>query len=83
MDQKGIHLNDIKGSDNGTVQSAYVRDEEYLGSGNVGLVAAKYQGTAADQRDMSVLGRDQLLRVCKKKAFVQELISPLMLQSTA
>lgn len=29
-----------------------------------GLVAPRYMGTLADQRDMSALGRVQVLRVC-------------------
>lgn len=64
MDQKGIRLDDIKGADNanGVVQGSYVKDEEF-GPGKKALVEGKYQGTVADQHDMSVLGRDQVLRV--------------------
>jgi len=64
MDQKGIRLDDIKGADNanGVVQGSYVKDEEF-GPGKMALVEGKYQGTVADRHDMSVLGRDQVLRV--------------------
>lgn len=29
-----------------------------------GAIPAKYRGTAADRRDMSILGKKQVLRVC-------------------
>ena len=67
MDQKGIRLDDIKGDGNGTVQSGYVKDEEYLATGTANHVEPKYHGTAADQRDMSVLGREQVLRASKHR----------------
>lgn len=65
MDQKGIQMDDYKGPSNGNVQSTYLADKEdpeYLGPTG-GNVSAKYMGTVADKRDMSVLGRDQVLRV--------------------
>lgn len=34
-----------------------------------GLVAPRYMGTLADQRDMSALGRVQVLRVCCRDLF--------------
>lgn len=73
MEQKGgIRLDDVKGSGNGLVQGSYVdkMDEQWIGS-TAGPVAAKYQGTAADKQDMSVLGRDQVLRVRKDVIPVQ------------
>nr|POE89966.1 hypothetical protein CFP56_20435 [Quercus suber] len=39
-------------------------DDEY--ELNDGVVARKWQGTAADRKDMSQLGRVQELRVCRK-----------------
>ena len=42
------------------VGTTFVQDEDY---GHNGHVEAKYMGTLADQRDMSVLGRTQVLRV--------------------
>ena len=66
MEQKSVRLDDIKASDNGTVQGTYLPDEGEHWIGSIrGPVAAKYQGTAADKQDMSVLGRDQVLRVSK------------------
>ena len=62
MDQKAIRLDDVKSA--GEVQGAYVKDEEF-GPGRKALVEGKYVGTAKDQHDMSVLGRDQVLRVSK------------------
>ena len=61
MESKNIQLDSFKGRGNGDVRTTYVGDEEYLGQAH--HVSPKYQGTAADQRDMSVLGRDQVLRV--------------------
>ncbi|KAL8824834.1 MAG: hypothetical protein Q9191_004789 [Dirinaria sp. TL-2023a] len=60
MESKNIQLGSFKGRSNGDVRTTYVGDEEYLGQAH--HVSAKYAGTAADQRDMSVLGRDQVLR---------------------
>ena len=57
---KSIELNDLKGS-NGEIQTVFIRDEE--DPNHVAHVAPKYLGTATDQRDMSVLGRQQVLRV--------------------
>lgn len=39
-----------------------------------GLVDAKYMGTLADRRDMSVLGKQQVLRV-RKKAEISDIFS--------
>lgn len=60
MESKNIQLDSFKGRSNGDVRTTYVGDEEYLGQAH--HVSPKYQGTLADQRDMSVLGRDQVLR---------------------
>ena len=57
---KSIELNDLKGS-NGEIQTVFIKDEE--DPNHVGHVPPKYLGTATDQRDMSVLGRQQVLRV--------------------
>ena len=57
---KSIELNDLKGS-NGEIQTVFIKDEE--DPYHVAYVAPKYLGTATDQRDMSVLGRQQVLRV--------------------
>lgn len=58
---KSIELNDIKGHSNGEIQTVFIRDEE--DPNHVAHVAPKYLGTATDQKDMSVLGRQQVLRV--------------------
>ena len=57
---RSIELNDLKGS-NGEIQTVFIKDEE--DPNHAGHVAPKYLGTATDQRDMSVLGRQQVLRV--------------------
>lgn len=64
MESKGVKMDDYKGDANGTVQASYVNDEDFVDQhdGTFNL-ARKYIGTAADQHDMSVLGRDQVLRV--------------------
>jgi hypothetical protein len=46
-----------------TEAQVWVDDNAMAGCGRKGLVAPKYMGTVADQRDMSVLGRVQVLRV--------------------
>ncbi|KAK0511157.1 hypothetical protein JMJ35_006709 [Cladonia borealis] len=60
LDSKSIELDDIKGHSNGNIQTVFIRDEE--DPNHVSHVAPKYLGTATDQRDMSVLGRQQVLR---------------------
>lgn len=69
MESKNIQLGSFNGRSNGDVRTTYVGDEEYLGQ--AAHVSPKYQGTAADQRDMSVLGRDQVLRVNSQKVHSQ------------
>ena len=61
LDSKSMELDDIKGHSDGNVQTVYIKDEE--DPNHVSHVAPKYLGTATDQRDMSVLGRQQVLRV--------------------
>lgn len=61
LDSKSMELDDIKGHSDGNVQTVYIKDEE--NPNHVSHVAPKYLGTATDQRDMSVLGRQQVLRV--------------------
>ena len=61
LDSKSMELNDIKGQSNGNIQTVFIKDEE--DPNHVAHVAPKYLGTATDQRDMSVLGRQQVLRV--------------------
>lgn len=59
-----MQMNEYKGAGNGNVQGSYVNDDEFVdrqaGTHNL---ASKYIGTPADQHDMSVLGRNQVLRV--------------------
>ena len=61
LDSKSIELDDIKGHSKGNIQTVFIKDEE--DPNHVSHVAPKYLGTATDQRDMSVLGRQQVLRV--------------------
>lgn len=58
MPSENIALGHTK--DGGQVQSSAAEDVEYV---HKGRVAPKYMGTLADQRDMSALGREQVLRV--------------------
>jgi hypothetical protein len=58
MTSNGIALELVK--DGSQVQTTVVDDVEYAHKGHV---AAKYMGTATDKNDMSVLGREQVLRV--------------------
>lgn len=39
-------------------------DKHEFGQLDTAGLPAKYRGTAADQRDMSILGKKQVLRVC-------------------
>ena len=61
LDAKSMELDDIKGNSNGNIQTVFIKDEE--DPNHVSHVAPKYLGTATDQKDMSVLGRQQVLRV--------------------
>ena len=61
LDSKSMELNDLKGHSSGNIQTVFIKDEE--DPNHVAQVAPKYLGTATDQRDMSVLGRQQVLRV--------------------
>ena len=70
---KSIELNELKGS-NGEIQTVFVRDEE--DPNHVAHVAPKYLGTATDQRDMSVLGRQQVLRV-RDYRLCTEMVQPI------
>ncbi len=57
-------MDDYKGPGNGTVQGSYVNDDDFVDNNDGTFnLARKYMGTAADQHDMSVLGRNQVLRV--------------------
>lgn len=71
MESKGVQMDEYKGDANGTVQGSYVNDEDFVDQhdGTFNL-ARKYMGTAADQHDMSVLGRNQVLRVSILLAFM-------------
>nr|AUW31164.1 putative GABA permease [Cladonia uncialis subsp. uncialis] len=60
LDSKSMELNDLKGHGSGNIQTVFIKDEE--DPNHVAHVAPKYLGTATDQRDMSVLGRQQVLR---------------------
>jgi len=61
MGSENISLESIK-NESTRVQTSAARDEEDYGQDGA-FVAAKYMGTITDQREMSVLGRTQVLRV--------------------
>jgi hypothetical protein len=59
MGTDNISLGNIKNGSSTHVQNG--DEEDYAQDGT--FVAAKYMGTVTDQREMSVLGRTQVLRV--------------------
>ena len=62
MGSETISLEDIKSGADAHVQNSVVQDgEEDARHG--AQVEAKYMGTITDQREMSILGRTQVLRV--------------------
>ena len=61
MGSENISLESIK-NESTRVQTSAARDEEDYGQDGA-FVAAKYMGTITDQREMSMLGRAQVLRV--------------------
>jgi hypothetical protein len=62
MGSETISLSDIKNGTDAHVQNTVVQDGEDDAQ-HAGQVAAKYMGTITDQREMSILGRTQVLRV--------------------
>lgn len=54
-EQTAVQLNDASGADSPPIEAIYDND--------ISHVSEKYRGTAADVRDMSVLGKKQVLRV--------------------
>jgi hypothetical protein len=66
-----IALKDIK--DESQVHTSTADDVEYVQKGHV---APKYMGTLADQRDMSALGREQVLRVGRISALSLTRVKP-------
>lgn len=67
-------MDDYKGPGNGNIQGSYVNDDEFVDR-HGGPIEVKYMGTAADAHDMSVLGRDQLLRVSILDNIFTEMLS--------
>ncbi len=59
-------MDEYKGPQNGNIQTSYINDDDFVDQHDGPFnLARKYMGTAADQHDMSVLGRNQVLRVSK------------------
>lgn len=61
MGSEAYSLGDIKNGTETHVQENPLRDGDFLLAG--ASVEAKYMGTITDQREMSMLGRAQVLRV--------------------
>jgi hypothetical protein len=62
MGSETIYLSEVKNGADAHVQNNVVQDGEDDAQ-HAGQVEAKYMGTVTDQREMSVLGRTQVLRV--------------------
>lgn len=62
MGSETISLTDIKNGTDAHVQNNVVQDGEDDAQ-HAAQVEAKYMGTITDQREMSILGRTQVLRV--------------------
>ena len=62
MGSETIYLSDVKNGADAHVQNSVVHDREDDAQ-PAGQVEAKYMGTITDQREMSILGRTQVLRV--------------------
>jgi hypothetical protein len=62
MGSETISLSGIKNGTDTHVQNSVVHDGEDDAQ-HAGQVEAKYMGTITDQREMSILGRTQVLRV--------------------
>ena len=62
MGSETISLSDVKNGTDAHVQNSVVQDGEDDAQ-HAGQVEAKYMGTITDQREMSILGRTQVLRV--------------------
>lgn len=64
MEAKGVQMDEDKGPRNGNIETSYINDDDFVDQHDGAFnLARKYMGTAADQHDMSVLGRNQVLRV--------------------
>lgn len=59
---ENITLQDMKGGENGQKQVSLEGEDDFEKNED-GLVEAKYMGTMADRREMSALGKQQVLRV--------------------
>jgi hypothetical protein len=60
MGSEAYSLGGIKNGTETRVQETSLRDGDFLAGASV---EAKYMGTITDQREMSILGRAQVLRV--------------------
>ena len=66
---ENINLQNLQDGKNGQKQVVVVQpDDDYAKEGD-GLVEAKYMGTVADRREMSALGKQQVLRVSRNHNF--------------
>lgn len=62
---ENITLQNLKDGGNGPKQVSLEPEDDFEKNDD-GLVGAKYMGTMADRREMSALGKQQVLRVRKK-----------------
>jgi len=63
MASENISLGTVKNGGDTQVQSTFIHDDDNNFPQDGSQVEAKYMGTIADQHDMTVLGRTQVLRV--------------------
>ena len=63
MASENISLGTVKNGGDTQVQGTFIRADDDNFPQDGGQVEAKYMGTIADQHDMTVLGRTQVLRV--------------------
>lgn len=71
-----MHMDDYKGAGNGNVNSSYVGDDDFIDRPNATKnLDLKYLGSPADKHDMSILGRDQVLRVSMLHTLLSTVLS--------
>jgi hypothetical protein len=77
MGSKNIAVGDIKNGGDIHVRSIFGGDDVYPQHGT--QVAAKYMGSVTDQREMSVLGKAQVLRVRVPRSQLTNTLPPMIM----
>jgi hypothetical protein len=72
MASENISLGTVKNGGDTQVQSTPIRDDDDNLPQDGSQVKAKYMGTIADQHDMTILGRTQVLRVRNAPALIDQ-----------